>query len=61
MEVLVEGSLEELKSRVEVSSRVEMSSQQKGDQHACRVSRKQGARNVSDAENRCVFSMIRGS
>ena len=38
-------------------SRVEMSSQQKEDQHACRVTRKKYMceRNVRDVENRCVF------
>ena len=59
----------------ELKSRVEMSSQQKADQHACRVSRKKinahagksqskagtRARNIRDVANRCVFSMIRGS
>ena len=36
-----------------------MSSQQKGDTHACR---KEGTRvkNVRDVANRCAFSMIRG-
>ena len=41
----------------------EMSSQQKEDQHACRVTRKKVhvRPNVRDVATRCVFSMIRGS
>ena len=40
-----------------------MSSQQKEDQPACRVTRKKvhARKNVRDVANRCVFSMNRGS